>query len=94
LLNHPNIAIIHGVEEQALIMELVPGETLEERIAAGPISLDEALGIAHQIAEALEAAHEKGVIHRDLKPASVKVTPVVLNWFEELKQRAPADQFE
>jgi serine/threonine-protein kinase len=74
-LNHPNIAIIHGVEEKALIMELVPGETLEERIAAGPIPLEESLGIARQIAEALEAAHEKGVIHRDLKPANVKVTP-------------------
>jgi serine/threonine protein kinase/Tol biopolymer transport system component len=74
-LNHPNIAIIHGVEDRALVMELVPGATLEERIAAGPIPLDEALGIARQIAEALEAAHEKGVIHRDLKPANVKVTP-------------------
>jgi serine/threonine-protein kinase len=74
-LNHPNIAIIHGVEDRALVMELVPGATLEERIAAGPIPIDEALGIARQIAEALEAAHEKGVIHRDLKPANVKVTP-------------------
>ncbi len=74
-LNHPNIAILHGVEENALVMELVPGQTLEERIAAGPIPLDEALGIARQICEALEAAHEKGVIHRDLKPANVKVTP-------------------
>src|ERR1700686_2171576 len=68
-LNHPNIAIIHGVEEKALVMELVTGQSLDERIAAGPIPLDEALGIARQIAEALEAAHEKGVIHRDLKPA-------------------------
>jgi serine/threonine-protein kinase len=74
-LNHPNIAIIHGVEEQALVMELVPGLTLEQRIAEGPVPTDEALGIARQIAEALEAAHEKGVIHRDLKPANVKVTP-------------------
>src|SRR5438477_2353867 len=74
-LNHPNIAIIHGVEEKALVMELVPGQTLDERIAAGPIPLDEALGIARQIAEALEAAHEKGVIHRDLKPANIKITP-------------------
>jgi serine/threonine-protein kinase len=74
-LNHPNIAIIHGVEEMALVMELVPGQTLDERIAAGPIPIDEALGMARQIAEALEAAHEKGVIHRDLKPANVKVTP-------------------
>src|SRR5215831_16591216 len=74
-LNHPNIAIIHGVEEQALVMELVPGQTLEERIAAGPVPLEETLDIARQIAVALEAAHEKGVIHRDLKPANVKVTP-------------------
>jgi Tol biopolymer transport system component len=74
-LNHPNIAIIHGVEEQALVMELVPGQTLEERIAAGPIPLEETLDIARQIAIALEAAHERGVIHRDLKPANVKVTP-------------------
>src|SRR5258706_9366333 len=74
-LNHPNIAIIHGVEDRALVMELVPGTTLEEKIAAGPIALEEVLGIAAQIADALEAAHEKGVIHRDLKPANVKVTP-------------------
>jgi serine/threonine protein kinase len=74
-LNHPNIAIIHGVEERALVMELVPGATLEERIAAGPIAIAEALDIARQIADALDAAHEKGVIHRDLKPANVKVTP-------------------
>ncbi len=74
-LNHPNIANIYGVEEQSLVMELVPGLTLQERIAAGAIPLEEVLGIARQIAEALEAAHDKGVIHRDLKPANVKVTP-------------------
>jgi eukaryotic-like serine/threonine-protein kinase len=74
-LNHPHIANIYGVEEKALVMELVPGQTLEQRIAAGPIPLEEALGIARQIAEALEAAHEKGVVHRDLKPANIKVTP-------------------
>jgi Tol biopolymer transport system component len=74
-LNHPHIANIYGVEENALVMELVPGQTLEQRIAAGPIPIEEALGIARQIAEALEAAHEKGVVHRDLKPANVKVTP-------------------
>src|SRR5215831_12054949 len=74
-LNHPNIGGIYGVEERALIFELVEGPTLAERIAAGPIPLDEALPIARQIAEALEAAHEKGIIHRDLKPANVKVTP-------------------
>ena len=76
-LNHPNIAAIHGLEEsdgiRALVLELVEGPTLAERIAQGPIPLDEALPIARQIAEALEAAHERGVIHRDLKPANVKV---------------------
>jgi serine/threonine protein kinase len=74
-LNHPNIATIHGVEERALVMELVPGSTLAERIAEGPILLEEALPIAKQIAEALEYAHEHGIIHRDLKPANVKITP-------------------
>src|SRR6516165_3583243 len=76
-LNHPNIAHIYGVEEsdgiRALVMELVDGPTLADRIAQGPIPLDEALPIAKQIAEALEAAHEQGIIHRDLKPANVKV---------------------
>lgn len=74
-LNHPGIAAIYGIEERALVMELVEGGTLAERIAQGPLSLDEALAIASQIAEALECAHEKNVIHRDLKPANVKVTP-------------------
>ena len=78
-LNHPNIAHIHGVEDSsgtpALVMELVEGSTLADRIAKGPIPLDEALPIAKQIAEALEAAHEQGIIHRDLKPANVKVRP-------------------
>ena len=80
-LNHPNIAAIHGLEESGgrkfLVMELVPGETLAERVRRGPIPVDEALEIAKQIAEALEAAHEseKTIIHRDLKPANVKVTP-------------------
>jgi serine/threonine protein kinase len=64
-LNHPNIAIIHGVEENALVMELVPGQTLEERITDGQLPLEDALSIARQIADALEAAHEKGVIHRN-----------------------------
>ena len=76
-LNHPNIAQIYGIEKQdgtrALVLELVEGPTLAERIAQGPIPVDEALPIAKQIAEALEAAHEAGVIHRDLKPANVKV---------------------
>ena len=73
-LNHPNIAAIYGVEERALVMELVEGPTLAERIAQGPIPLEEALPIARQIAEALEYAHEKGIVHRDLKPANVKLT--------------------
>ena len=84
-LNHPNIAAIHGIEEaeppagsdeattRALVLELVEGPTLADRIAQGPIPVDEALPIARQMAEALEAAHEQGVIHRDLKPANVKV---------------------
>jgi serine/threonine-protein kinase len=77
-LNHPNIAAIYGLEEsdgiRALVMELVEGPTLDDRLAAGPIPVDEALAIARQIAEALEVAHERGIIHRDLKPANVKVT--------------------
>ena len=76
-LNHPGIAQIHGIEEaedtRALVLELVEGPTLADRIARGPIPVDEALPIAKQIAEALEAAHEAGVTHRDLKPANVKV---------------------
>ena len=76
-LNHPGIAAIYGIEKsddtQALILELVEGPTLADRIAKGPIPVDEALPIAKQIAEALEAAHEAGVIHRDLKPANIKV---------------------
>src|SRR5712664_1316610 len=78
-LNHPNIATIHGLEQSSgtsyLVMELVSGETLAERVKASPLGIEEALRIALQIAEALEAAHEKNIIHRDLKPANVKVTP-------------------
>ncbi|HET9359597.1 MAG TPA: serine/threonine-protein kinase, partial [Vicinamibacterales bacterium] len=79
-LNHPNIAAIHGLDdgeggERFLVMEFVPGSTLADRIGRTPLPLDEALGIARQIAEALEAAHDKGVVHRDLKPANVKITP-------------------
>src|SRR5262245_8579872 len=78
-LNHPHIAGIYGLEESegvsALVMELVDGEDLSQRIARGAIPLDEALPIAKQIAEALEAAHEQGIIHRDLKPANIKVRP-------------------
>ena len=83
-LNHPHIAQIYGLEHavpptgagpaaQALVMEFVEGEDLSQRIARGPMPLDEALPIARQIAEALEAAHEQGIIHRDLKPANIKV---------------------
>ena len=76
-LNHPNIAQIHGIEEadgtRALVLELVEGPTLADRIAERPFPVDEALPIAKQIAEALEAAYEAGVIHRDLKPANIKV---------------------
>jgi Tol biopolymer transport system component len=76
-LNHPHIAAIHGIEDaagvRALVLELVKGETLADRITRGPMAIDEALPIAKQIAEALEAAHEHGIIHRDLKPANIKV---------------------
>ena len=78
-LNHPNIAAIYGFEEsngvQALVLELVEGPTLADRVAQGPIPIDDALPMARQIAEALEAAHEQGIIHRDLKPANIKVRP-------------------
>src|SRR5207247_9095848 len=76
-LNHPNIAALYGMEQSDgshfLVMELVEGHTLAERIQRGPIPAEEAFRIAHQIADALEAAHEKGIIHRDLNPANVKV---------------------
>ncbi len=78
-LNHPHIGAIYGLEDadgmRALVLELVDGETLADRIAHGPIPVTDALTIARQIAEALDAAHEKGIIHRDLKPANIKMTP-------------------
>ncbi|HEY2843059.1 MAG TPA: protein kinase, partial [Bryobacteraceae bacterium] len=78
-LNHPAVATIHGLEQcdgvHYLVMELVPGDTLAQVIARGPLPLAEALNISAQIAEALQAAHSKGIIHRDLKPANIKVTP-------------------
>jgi Tol biopolymer transport system component len=78
-LNHPHIAHVYGIEQagslQALVMELVEGQDLAQRLEAGPIPVEESLAIARQIAEALEAAHERGVIHRDLKPANIKVDP-------------------
>jgi serine/threonine protein kinase len=78
-LNHPNIATLHGLEEsdgkRFIIMELVEGQTLAQRLLKGPLPVDEALDVCRQIAEGLEAAHEKGVIHRDLKPANIQLTP-------------------
>ena len=78
-LNHPNIAVIHDIIEEDkscyLILEYVPGEMLAERIAREPLKLQEALSVAEQIAEAISAAHEKGVVHRDLKPGNIKITP-------------------
>jgi Tol biopolymer transport system component len=74
-MNHPNIAAIYGVEERALVMELVEGPTLAERIGTAAVTFAEAVPIAREIAEALEYAHERGVIHRDLKPANIKLTP-------------------
>jgi serine/threonine protein kinase len=78
-LNHPHIAAIHGVEDghghAALVLELVEGETLAERLVRGRIPLKQALGWARQIADGLDAAHEKGIVHRDLKPANIKITP-------------------
>jgi serine/threonine-protein kinase len=78
-LNHPSVAAIYGLEEvdgtKFIVMELVPGETLSEKLSRGGLALEESLSIARQIAEALEAAHERGIIHRDLKPANIKVTP-------------------
>src|SRR5262244_1492523 len=78
-LNHPNIAAIHDLEETSgmryLVLELVEGETLADRIVRGPIPVEETLDIAKHVSEALEAAHERGVVHRDLKPANVKLTP-------------------
>src|SRR5262245_48410949 len=78
-LNHPHIATIYGLERSdgttALVMELVEGDTLADRVVQGPIPVDEALPIAKQIADALEAAHEQGIVHRDLKPGNIKVRP-------------------
>ena len=78
-LNHPNIATVHSLEEAdrscGLVMELVAGQTLAERVAAGALPIDEVLRVCHQIAEALDAAHQKGITHRDIKPANIKVTP-------------------
>src|ERR1043166_7258412 len=74
-LNHPNVCILHDVGENYLVMEVIEGPTLAERIGQGPIPVAEALGIARQIAAALDAAHEKGIVHRDLKPGNIKLKP-------------------
>ena len=78
-LNHPNIGSIYGLEEDGatrfLVLELIEGEDLQERLARGAVPVDEALGLALQMAAGLEVAHDQGIIHRDLKPANVKVTP-------------------
>jgi len=74
-LNHPNVCTLHDVGENYLVMELIEGSALAERIAQGPIPLEEALVIARQIALALDAAHEKGIVHRDLKPGNIKIKP-------------------
>ena len=78
-LNHPNIAAIYGLEQAdaitALVLELIEGDTLADRLARGPMRFSDAMAIARQIVEALDAAHGKGVIHRDLKPANIKITP-------------------
>ena len=72
-LNHPNICTLYDVGPNYLVMELVEGPTLSERIASGAIPVDEALGIARQIAAALEAAHDASIVHRDLKPGNIKI---------------------
>jgi serine/threonine-protein kinase len=98
-LNHPNICHLYDVGPNYLVMELVEGPTLAERIASGPIPLEESLHIARQIGDALEAAHEKGIVHRDLKPANVKITPEgvvkVLDFgLAKLAEPAPIGQCE
>src|SRR4029079_3994943 len=78
-LNHPHVGAIYGVEDSgdvvALVLELVDGPTLAERLAAGPFAIDEIVWIARQLAEGLEAAHDRGIVHRDLKPANIKISP-------------------
>ena len=89
-LNHPNICTLYDVGPDYLVMEYIEGATLAERIAQGPIPLEEALGLAKQIADALEAAHVKTIVHRDLKPANVKIRPdgSVRFWISAWRVRA------
>ena len=93
-LNHPHIGAIYGVEESgdvaALVLELVEGPTLAERLAAGPLPIDEIAWIARQLAEALEAAHDRGIVHRDLKPANIKITPEGTSRFSTSGWRRPS----
>src|SRR5262245_58636519 len=78
-LNHPHIAAIYGIEQdddlRAIVLELVPGDTLADRLLGGAIPVADAVAIARQMADALDAAHEKGIVHRDLKPSNIKITP-------------------
>jgi serine/threonine-protein kinase len=82
-LNHPNVALLFGFEEHAahrlLVLELVEGETPADRLARGPLPLDETLQVATQVVAGIEAAHEKGIIHRDLKPSNIKITPEIVS---------------
>jgi serine/threonine protein kinase len=91
-LNHPNVCHVYDVGPNYLVMELVEGPTLADRIKAGAIPLDEALAIARQIGDALEAAHEKGIIHRDLKPANIKIK--VRSQLRATSRRAPTNRCE
>ncbi len=91
-LNHPHIGAIYGLEETdgvtALVLELVEGPTLADRLTRGPLPIPEALAIAHQIAEALDAAHEKGIVHRDLKPANIVLQSARQRGWRTLRARA------
>jgi eukaryotic-like serine/threonine-protein kinase len=101
-LNHPHVAAIHGLEEaagvRAIVLELIEGETLADRLRGGPLPLTEALTVARQIADALDATHEKGIVHRDLKPANIKITPAgtvkVLDFGLAKETAQPAEQAE
>ena len=95
-LNHPHVGAIYGLEDadgvRALVLELVDGETLADRIARGPVPLNETLSIARQVADALEAAHEKGIIHRELKPANIRLTADSVVKVLDFGPAAPGDR--